>query len=82
VAAGNPARIPGTMDEFISRKRQELDCYPRFGIEYTTGKDITDEMKSEMIAKMVDRHGYVVQGHAAAPFLTPGSRRPIRWPLY
>jgi len=60
VAAGNPASILGTLDDFITRRSSEMKLFPCFGEEYTTGKNLTYEMKNEMNEKMKDRYGYVV----------------------
>jgi maltose O-acetyltransferase len=60
VAAGNPAKILGPIEAFLSRKRKEMDHFPCFSDEYTLRKNITDEMKCEMNKKMKDRYGYVI----------------------
>ena len=60
VVAGNPARIICTIDEFLSRKRHEMNIYPCFGNEYTTDKNVTVKMKEEMNARMEDMIGYII----------------------
>lgn len=59
VAAGNPARIICTIDEFLSRKREEMRKCPCFGIEYTDTRNVTANMKDEMNQRMKDRIGYI-----------------------
>lgn len=59
VAAGNPARVRGSLDDFLARRRQEMARTPQFGAEYTLERRVTPEMRAEMNAKMVDRVGYV-----------------------
>ncbi len=60
VAAGNPAKVLGTIEDFLLVKRKEMKYFPCFGKEYTLGGNITDEMKDEMNEKMNERYGYVV----------------------
>ncbi len=60
VVAGNPARIICTIDEFLLRKRNEMNIFPCFGEEYTIRKDVTSDMKSEMNERMKDRIGYII----------------------
>jgi len=60
VVAGNPARVIATRDEWVARKRHELESSVIFGHEYTVGGGVTDSMKDEMNAGMVDRIGYIV----------------------
>lgn len=59
VAAGNPAREIVSTEEWISKKNNELEIYPRFGVRYSTRLGVTDEMKREMNEKMKDRYGYI-----------------------
>jgi maltose O-acetyltransferase len=59
VAVGNPARIVCTLEEFLQRKRQEMEIYPCFGREYTYD-NITTEMKNEMNEKMKNKFGYII----------------------
>lgn len=60
VAAGNPARVLGTIDDFLLRHETEMKHCPCFGEEYTIRANVTQEMKDEMNEKMKDRYGYVV----------------------
>lgn len=59
VAAGNPAKSICGLEEFLKRKRQEMEDNPCFGREYTIADGITNQMKQEMIGKMGDGIGYV-----------------------
>ncbi len=59
VVAGNPAKIICTIDDFIQKKREEMECCPRFGEEYTLRQQVTDDMKKEMNLAMENRIGYV-----------------------
>ena len=60
VVTGNPAKFICSIDDFIAKKRGEMEQVPCFGEEYTIMKNVTDEMKSEMNTKMKDRIGYIV----------------------
>jgi maltose O-acetyltransferase len=60
VAAGNPARVIGQIDEFFSRHKKEMAIYPCFGEEYTVSRNVTAARRSEMVSRMKDRYGYVV----------------------
>lgn len=59
VAAGNPARVIGTLDAFLDRRHKEMQAHPCFGEEYTVEKHLSDAMKADMNARMQDRIGYV-----------------------
>lgn len=59
VAAGNPVRILGTIQDFLDRRSQELEQFPKFGKEYTLNHSITDAQKREMNEKMEKRYGYL-----------------------
>lgn len=60
VAVGNPARPVCTIEEFLSRKREEMDRVPCFGAEYTIGNGVSVDMKNAMNEEMRDRFAYVV----------------------
>ena len=61
VAAGNPAKVICTYDEFVSRKSSELHNVPEFNESYTLrNPDFSDEMKKEMKEALAKgRIGYV-----------------------
>jgi maltose O-acetyltransferase len=60
VAAGNPAKIIGSINEFIDRKKAEMLIYPVFGEEFTISNGVTMEMKNKMNTQMKDRYGYII----------------------
>lgn len=60
VAAGNPIRIICTTDEYLVRKKKEMENSPCFDESYTVSNNITEEMKVEMNEKMKNKIGYVV----------------------
>jgi len=60
VAFGVPAKIAGTIDDFIFRKQNEMKIYPCFTDEYTLTKRLSSDKKDEMNKLMKDKFGYVV----------------------
>jgi len=60
VAVGNPAKLICNIDEFLSRKRQEMNIFPCFGEEYTIRKNVTTDMKNDMNHRMKDKIGYII----------------------
>lgn len=60
VASGNPARVIGKTDEYLTRKKAEMEFHPCFSEKYTIRGGVTPEMKAEMNAAMKDRIGYVI----------------------
>ena len=58
VAAGNPARDLCSMDDFLLRKRKELEIYPCFGEEYLAGA-CDDALRAEIVEKIHNRYGYI-----------------------
>ena len=60
VVAGNPAKIIGTINEFLLRRRHEMNIYPCFSAAYTVRKNVTADMKNEMNVRMKDKIGYII----------------------
>lgn len=62
VAIGNPAKVICTYDEFVSRKKKELENNPCFDESYTLrNPKISEDMKKEMKEKLEkSKIGYVV----------------------
>ena len=60
IAAGNPARVLGKTEDFIRRKRSEMERVPCFSEEYTVRQGITAELKTKMNTRMIERIGYVI----------------------
>ncbi len=59
LAVGVPAKVIGTVEEYMAKRKREIDSLPCFGEEYTERKQVTDAMKSEMNEKMIDGFGFV-----------------------
>lgn len=62
VAAGNPARIICSLDEFLNKHNEAMKNLPVFGYKYTLAKGITEKMKQEMVDNMnkKDGMGYII----------------------
>ena len=60
VAAGNPARVLCTLDEYLERQSALMETRPRYPqMGWTQGRGITDDRKREMIAALRDGPGFV-----------------------
>lgn len=59
VAAGNPARVMCSLDEFLNKHKEAMKNSPIFGEEYALGKNFNEKMKQEMNNKMNDV-GYII----------------------
>ena len=60
VVAGNPARFICSLDDYLHRKRVEMQNSPCFGEEYTKRGNVSSEMKNEMNTLMKTGIGYIV----------------------
>jgi len=60
VAAGNPCRPICSLDDYLARRRAEMERLPRFSDAYTVGRNLTAAMKAEMNDRMTERFGYVI----------------------
>lgn len=62
VVAGNPAKVISKLDNYIIRKKKELECCPNYDEKYTMrNSNLTKEMKQKMISELYknDGIGYV-----------------------
>ena len=60
VAAGNPARVITTLEEYVRRSRERFERLPRFDERYTLRENLTPEMRREMNQHMTENEGFVV----------------------
>lgn len=60
VAAGNPAKIVCTIDEFVKRRKKEMGDNVVFGREYSYSNGVSREMKGKMNDDMSSGIGYIV----------------------
>jgi maltose O-acetyltransferase len=59
VAAGNPAKVLCSINDFVAGRQREFNACPCFGKNFTLDGGITQAMKAEMKRTMVDRIGFV-----------------------
>ena len=62
VAAGNPAVVVSSLDEFLEKHRKGMERGPCFEEELTVERGITAEQKVEMDRRLGDGDGYVIWG--------------------
>lgn len=60
VVAGNPAKVIGSIKEFLDKRKLEMERGPCFGEAYTLRGGISDQMKNEMNDKMTTGFGFVI----------------------
>jgi maltose O-acetyltransferase len=60
VAKGNPARVTGTIEEFLKTKQKEMQFYPIFGKEYMIEHNVNIHRKNEMKTKINNKFGYII----------------------
>ena len=59
VAAGNPAKVICTLEEYLAKRSEEMKTVPVFGAEYTLDRGVTKEMRAAMNQKMESGFGYI-----------------------
>ncbi len=57
VVKGNPAVVTGTIDEFLARKKKEMEIYPVFDVSYPKRNK---KKRDEQVAKIKNKFGYSV----------------------
>jgi len=60
VAAGNPAQVLGSIDDYCTRTRERFAQAPCYGEAWTVGGGISTAMKASMADEIGDREGFVV----------------------
>jgi len=60
VATGNPATVICSLEDYLSRRKKELETAPCFGEEFTDKNQPSVEMKAEMNSRMKDGIGYII----------------------
>lgn len=59
VAAGNPAKIICSLDEYLGRHKKNMESAPVYGEDYTLRGALTEEKKQQMISELQHGIGYV-----------------------
>ncbi len=59
VAAGSPARVICTLEEYLAKERQRMETAPCYGEEYTLRKDVSMEKRIEQKNALLGKIGYI-----------------------
>lgn len=59
VAAGNPAKVICSLDEYLERHKDNMKKVSVYGEDYTLRGNLTDDKKLQMIKELDKRIGYV-----------------------
>ncbi len=59
VAAGNPAKVICSLDEYLARNKKRMEDGPVYGSDYTIRENISEEKKEQQRRELVDRCGFV-----------------------
>ncbi|OUO14919.1 acyltransferase [Flavonifractor sp. An4] len=59
LAAGNPATVIGTVDDYIKKHEKAMRTRPVYGSEYTLRENISQQMKKQQYCDLHDGVGYV-----------------------
>lgn len=59
VYIGNPARRLSSVEEYIEKNKRLMEARPCYGEEYTTRKNVSSEMKTQMIEELKEGIGFV-----------------------
>ena len=59
VCVGNPAKIVGSLSDFLDKNKDLMRKHPLFEEEYTLRSGVNKKMKKEMLELMKDRLGFV-----------------------
>jgi len=65
VCAGNPARVLGSLDEYLAKHRHAMTQLPVFDYMRYDIRFLTAERKAELVAAISLTDGYLVGGHSA-----------------
>jgi maltose O-acetyltransferase len=60
VAAGNPVKVLDSIEDFLNRRKKEMDNFPCFGNEYSLRENVSESMKDGMNKKMSKRYGFLI----------------------
>lgn len=59
VAVGSPARVISTLDVYLEKERNRMNCSPCYGEEYTLRKDASMEMRLQQKQDLDGKIGYI-----------------------
>lgn len=59
VAAGNPAKVICTLEEYLNKQNKNMALVPVYGEDYTLRGKLTEEKKKQMVTELEGKMGYV-----------------------
>lgn len=59
VAAGNPAKIICSLEEYLQTHREQMEKAPVYDESYTLRGNLTEDKKQKMIEELEDKIGYI-----------------------
>lgn len=59
VAAGCPAKILCSLDEYLEKERARMETAPCYGEEYTLRKNVTSKLKEKQRKELCGKIGYI-----------------------
>lgn len=59
VAAGSPARVICTLEEYLDKEKQRMESAPCYGEEYTLRQNVSMEKRMEQKAALKNKIGYI-----------------------
>jgi maltose O-acetyltransferase len=62
VAAGNPARVICSLDEYLDRQREQLERFPKFKYSLYDIKYLTSDRRAHMLRELEDTEGFMTTG--------------------
>ena len=60
VAAGNPARIICTLEEYLNKERARMESAPCYGEEYTLRADVSMEKRLQQKKDLAGKIGFII----------------------
>ena len=59
VAAGSPAKVICSLEEYLAKEKARMETAPRYGEEYTLRKDVAMEKRLEQKEALAGKIGYI-----------------------
>ena len=60
VAVGNPVRVVSSIEEFLTKKKNEIQEFPNFDESYTLGQNVSVDKRNKMNKMMSNNFAYIV----------------------
>lgn len=60
VVAGTPAKVICTLEEYLSKEKQRMDCSPVYGEDYTLRQNVPMEKRLQQKEELEGKIGYIV----------------------